>query len=453
MVYIAHRSALRSASERRSSAFLSMGTSRWARCATSGGSTAARGRFDSSPRGFPSLAFAGSITFFAPLTGLSSDPSSVSCPRLLTLAASPAGLSVSKSRGSCGARVCSFRWNRARSSHRLASESGWLGSRWLVQRDPGAAATAPGASPFGSRPQPPRSSGSSVASFRKIEWSSQADSESRLTDDSFPSMSDRVATGVIGVLLDSKPGDLRSGVAAGSETLAEPEPKPGPFAEAGRWPTVSSCWARVSWNWVRVSSCWARVSSCWARVSSRWARVSRPLLLTSRPTLNPVGRRSLLIVRMTFSREGAPMELAGMQELWASMPLAEAVVQVFRYIGDDARLQAIFDENRGRCYDDVIRFPNLVTLIGDALLEYGGSGNQSFSRAQENGELNASKVAAYGKLGRLPIPLSQAFRPELSHSCCGNCSQHKPGGGRLRACVASARSRWTVRPSRRWPSD
>src|ERR1700735_3546663 len=119
---------------------------------------------------------------------------------------------------------------------------------------------------------------------------------------------------------------------------------------------------------------------------------------------------------MTFFREGTPMDSAGMQELWASMPLAEAVVQVFRYIGDDARLQAIFDENRGRCYDDVIRFPDLVTLIGDALLEYGGSGNQSFSRAQENGELNASKVAAYGKLGRLPIPLSQAFLAELSHS-------------------------------------
>ena len=39
------------------------------------------------------------------------------------------------------------------------------------------------------------------------------------------------------------------------------------------------------------------------------------------------------------------------------MPLAEAVVQVFRFVGDDARLQAIFDKHRGRCYDDVIRFP------------------------------------------------------------------------------------------------
>jgi DDE family transposase len=110
------------------------------------------------------------------------------------------------------------------------------------------------------------------------------------------------------------------------------------------------------------------------------------------------------------------MDAAGLQALWAKMPLAEAVVQVFRYVGDDARLQAIFASQRGRCYDDVIRFPDLVTLIGDALLEHGGSGNQSFSRARETGELKASKVAAYGKLGRLPIPLSQAFLADLSKS-------------------------------------
>jgi hypothetical protein len=108
-----------------------------------------------------------------------------------------------------------------------------------------------------------------------------------------------------------------------------------------------------------------------------------------------------------------------MQELWASMPLAEAVIQVFRYIGDDARLQAIFDENRGRCYEGKIRFPSLVTLIGDALLQHGGSGNQSFSRARENGDLKASKVAAYGKLGRLPVPLSQVFLADLSRSLRG----------------------------------
>ena len=96
------------------------------------------------------------------------------------------------------------------------------------------------------------------------------------------------------------------------------------------------------------------------------------------------------------------MDTAGIQAIWAKMPLAEAVVKVFQFVGNEARLQAIFNEHRGRCYDKRIRFPCLVTLIGDALLEHGGSGNQSFSRAREAGELDASKVAAYGKLGRLP---------------------------------------------------
>src|SRR5271154_4823821 len=106
---------------------------------------------------------------------------------------------------------------------------------------------------------------------------------------------------------------------------------------------------------------------------------------------------------MTLSREGTAMNLEGLQELTACLPLAEAVVQVFQSVGNDARLQAIFDANRGNCYDKKIRFPNLVTFISDALLQHGGSGNQSFSRARERGDLKASKVAAYGKLGRLPI--------------------------------------------------
>jgi hypothetical protein len=110
------------------------------------------------------------------------------------------------------------------------------------------------------------------------------------------------------------------------------------------------------------------------------------------------------------------MDAAGMPAVWAKMPLAEAVVQVFPFIGKGTRLQAIFEKHRGRCYDKRIRFPDLVTLIGDALLEHGGSGNPSFTRAREAGELEASKVAAYGKLGRLPVPLSQAFLAELTQS-------------------------------------
>jgi hypothetical protein len=111
------------------------------------------------------------------------------------------------------------------------------------------------------------------------------------------------------------------------------------------------------------------------------------------------------------------MDAAGtavVQAVWATMPLAEAVVQVFQVVGSQTRLQALFEKHRGRCYDKLIHFPDLVTLIGDALLEHGGSGNQSFARAREAGTLEASKVAAYGKLSRLPVAVSQAFLAEVS---------------------------------------
>jgi hypothetical protein len=94
------------------------------------------------------------------------------------------------------------------------------------------------------------------------------------------------------------------------------------------------------------------------------------------------------------------MDAAGMQAVWGRMPLAQAVIEVFQSVGNEARLQGIFDQHRGRCYEREIRFPSLVTLVADALLEHGGSGNQSFTRADEREELEASKVAAYGKLSR-----------------------------------------------------
>ena len=71
------------------------------------------------------------------------------------------------------------------------------------------------------------------------------------------------------------------------------------------------------------------------------------------------------------------MDVAGMQELWASMPLAEAVVQVFQYVETMRRLQAIFDEHRGRCYDKVIRFPSLVAMIGDASWSMAGAATRA----------------------------------------------------------------------------
>jgi hypothetical protein len=91
------------------------------------------------------------------------------------------------------------------------------------------------------------------------------------------------------------------------------------------------------------------------------------------------------------------------------LPLAEAVLLLWSWLAEDSFLQSLFDQHRGRCYDKVISFPVLVQLIADALLEHGGSGQRSFERAIQRQELTATIQAAYGKLSRLPIALSNAF--------------------------------------------
>ena len=93
----------------------------------------------------------------------------------------------------------------------------------------------------------------------------------------------------------------------------------------------------------------------------------------------------------------------------ARMPLAEAVLWLWRFITNEERMATLWEANRGRCYERVISFALIVQLTADALLQYGGSGRRSFEKSVERGELDASIQAAYRKLGRLPLPLSEAF--------------------------------------------
>jgi Transposase DDE domain len=96
-------------------------------------------------------------------------------------------------------------------------------------------------------------------------------------------------------------------------------------------------------------------------------------------------------------------------EVLARMPLSEAVLSLWCWAADDAYLDQIFDRDRGRCYERILSFSLVVRLIRDALIEHGGSGRKSFEHAEERDELEASYSAAYGKLGRLPIPVSMGF--------------------------------------------
>lgn len=100
----------------------------------------------------------------------------------------------------------------------------------------------------------------------------------------------------------------------------------------------------------------------------------------------------------------------------ARMPLAEAVLLLWKWGADADRLNGVFERHRGSCYEKAISFSTMVHLVADALLQHGGSGNQSFMRGRESGWLEASNRAAYGKLGRMPVNLSMGFLTEVTDS-------------------------------------
>jgi hypothetical protein len=100
------------------------------------------------------------------------------------------------------------------------------------------------------------------------------------------------------------------------------------------------------------------------------------------------------------------------REVLGRLPLAEAVLTLWRWVADPLFLLSLFARHRGAGYERVLSFGVLVQLIADALLEHRGSGRKSFARARERGELAASVPAVYQKLGRVPLGLSEAWLAE-----------------------------------------
>jgi hypothetical protein len=91
------------------------------------------------------------------------------------------------------------------------------------------------------------------------------------------------------------------------------------------------------------------------------------------------------------------------------LPLAEAALRVWAWMSHPPFLTELFHRYRGRCYEKVLTFPVMVYLMAEALLHYHGSGRRAFAEAQQQGTLETSLTAAFGKLRRLPIPLSMGF--------------------------------------------
>jgi Transposase DDE domain len=88
------------------------------------------------------------------------------------------------------------------------------------------------------------------------------------------------------------------------------------------------------------------------------------------------------------------------------------VWRLLHFAMDDAWLEDLWARNRGRCYENELKFSTLARLIANALLEHGGSGSQAFERAQEVEVLPVSISSSYEKLGHLPVPVSETLLEE-----------------------------------------
>ena len=115
---------------------------------------------------------------------------------------------------------------------------------------------------------------------------------------------------------------------------------------------------------------------------------------------------------------------AVLENLRDKMPMATALHQTLAYIFNPQTLDAIYDENRGRCYNREITFDNFVKLTAEALLQHGGSANRIYTLAQQNDrEMPASAKSFYSKLKNMPIEVSRAMLRQCTRELTGLAAQ------------------------------
>jgi Transposase DDE domain len=101
-------------------------------------------------------------------------------------------------------------------------------------------------------------------------------------------------------------------------------------------------------------------------------------------------------------------------ETLSRLPLAESFYDVWAYLADAAALSDIWAKYRGRCYEDQLTFAQLVGVFADALTRHHGSGAEAIAAALTLHQLPTKPRAVYAKLGRLPLPLAEAFLSVLT---------------------------------------
>ena len=98
--------------------------------------------------------------------------------------------------------------------------------------------------------------------------------------------------------------------------------------------------------------------------------------------------------------------------MFTRLPLAEAVLSLWRWVADPLFLLSVFVRHREAGDEQAISLGVVGQLIAEALLEQRGSGRKSVERGREQGLLTASVQAVDPKLGRVPLGVSAAWLAE-----------------------------------------
>lgn len=102
------------------------------------------------------------------------------------------------------------------------------------------------------------------------------------------------------------------------------------------------------------------------------------------------------------------------KRLMDRLPLAGATLELFDFALSAEVLASIYEAHRGRCYQDVLNFPQLLALVRDALLQHGGSGHKLFVELERNGREPVDESNFYRKLAKMPVAVSRALLRECT---------------------------------------
>jgi hypothetical protein len=116
-------------------------------------------------------------------------------------------------------------------------------------------------------------------------------------------------------------------------------------------------------------------------------------------------------------------------------PLAACVLELSDFVFNDQLLARIWDQHRGRCYQDVLKFPDFLRLMRDALVNHGGSAHKLFVDLERTGDQPVDESNFYRKLSRTPVELSRALLREGTTQLAG--LMPSGSGATLPACFDS----------------